>query len=313
MAEEVQDRQEEVVVPEAPEPVDYVTLTQDRFRALRAAGELPPQAEPGSDAPVETPADEAPAVDETPAQAETPSETDDETKPPRLQKRINALTRRAKEAEAREAALAARLQALESGPPRPSEPTVPAETAQPDPDDFETHDAYVAAMARHEARALLQEERENEAAQRTLAAQQARLQEARGQLQRSIEEARETYDDFDDVMETSDAEPSPLLKQAVAYNDKAGLLGYQLLKHPDEMERLSAIEQPHTLLRELARFEARVLPDAASEEPAPQVRRTPSAPTPARPPTGDRSGGGTPKRPEDMTYAEYKKYRQRSA
>lgn len=309
MAEETVETSE-VDVPETPEPVDYAAVTQDRFKALRAAGSLPPQAEPGSDAPAETPADPAPAVDETAPPAETPSETDtdEDAKPPRLQKRINTLTRRAKEAEARNEALEARLLALERGTQQPSTPATEPQTGPPDPDDFETDDAYNRAVARHEAREILREEREQDAVQRQLADQDAQLQQARRQLQTSIEAARETYDDFDELMETSDAAPSDLLKKAVAYNDNAGHLGYHLLKNPDDMERLNAITAPQTLLRELARFEARVLP-AEPDDPPPPPRRTPSAPPPATPPTGDRSGGGTPKRPEDMSYAEYKKYR----
>jgi len=305
---------EHVDVEHEADPVDYATMTQAEWKAFRRGDTVIEHAELESEPPEEDPVESAPTDDEPIMQAEDLGDVDE--RPSRVQKRINTLTKRTKEAEAlahheREARLAleARLLALEQGQQQPSnQQEHPEPTGPPDPDDYETQDAYVTAVARHEAQTMLREAREHDAMQQRLNEQQAQITEARQQLQASVAAARDAYDDFDEVMENPEVEPSALLKKAVAYNDQAGHLGYYLVKNPDEMDRLNTITSPATMLRELARFEARVLPPEPPETPAPKARRTPSAPPPGTPPRGDRGGGGTRKRPEDMTYREYREH-----
>lgn len=202
--------------------------------------------------------------------------------------RIDELTWRAKEAERREQALLDRLSGKTPAPdsqPDPK-PAAPAEKAKPDPTDFDEgiyDPAYVEALTDWKVDQRIKQSRDEDAAARTAADQQAK----RGER---IKAATEKHPDFEQVVvegaKKGAWDCTPIMAQAMTDSEAETEIAYHLAKNPDEARRIAALS-PLSQVREIGRLEDRLAGTTTTT-----TNPSPKPASDAPPPPGDRARGG---------------------
>lgn len=140
--------------------------------------------------------------------------------------------------------------------------SVPKEV--PSVDQFESPEAYAEALAVKKAEELLN--------QRELQKQRAAIEDAYAERE---EEARNKYDDFEQVAYNPQLRVTDVMAETIKASDNGPDLAYWLGSNPKEADRISRLS-PLLQAREIGKIEARL-----SAEP-PQ-KKTTSAPEPIRP------------------------------
>jgi hypothetical protein len=151
------------------------------------------------------------------------------------------------------------------------QPIAPAEI--PPPEQFASTEAYAEALAQRKAEELL--------AQREAQRQQAEMLDTYRDLE---EEARERYEDFEQVAYNPRLPITATMAQAIQASEVGPEIAYYLGSNPkeaDRISRLSAILQA----KEIGKVEAKVASD-------PPTKKTSNAPAPISPVT-TRSAGGS--------------------
>lgn len=143
----------------------------------------------------------------------------------------------------------------------------------PAPDDFENAQAYAEALAEQKAQELL--------ARREAAKQQAALLEAYKDRE---EEAREKYDDFEQVAYNKHLPVTDYMAQAIQASDIGPEVIYHLGSNPKEAQRIANLP-PILQAKEIGRIEAKLVAE-------PPTKRTSTAPAPLAPVTATRSSSG---------------------
>lgn len=143
----------------------------------------------------------------------------------------------------------------------------------PAPDDFENAQHYAEALAEQRARELL--------AQREAAAQQAALLDSYKDRE---EEARDRYEDFEQVAYNPNLPVTDIMAQAIQASDIGPEVIYWLGSNPKEAGRISRLP-PVLQAKEIGKIEAKLVSD-------PPTKRTSSAPAPLAPVTATRSNSG---------------------
>ena len=151
-------------------------------------------------------------------------------------------------------------------------PTPPPEPLKPD--NFADAQAYADAMAERKAQELL--------AKREAEAEQAAMLEA---YQDREEEARNKYDDFEQVAYNPKLPVTETMAQTIQASEIGPDVIYWLGSNPKEAERIARLN-PLLQAREIGRIEAKI----ASNPPA---KKTSTAPAPIAPVTA-RTASGTP-------------------
>jgi len=144
----------------------------------------------------------------------------------------------------------------------------------PKRDDFESYEDYIRAdaqfTARQEAKKTLEAEREaqnrqkEEESERSLYAQYEARKEA----------ARDKYEDFDDVVYSTDAPVTPVMARALIESDLGADVMYYLGNHPEEAERISKLTQVRQLT-EIGKLELKInepIKPSAAPEPIKPVK-----------------------------------------
>jgi hypothetical protein len=153
--------------------------------------------------------------------------------------------------------------------------TPPAPPPEPlKPDNFADAQAYADAMAERKAQELL--------AKREAEAEQAAMLEA---YQDREEEARNKYDDFEQVAYNPKLPVTETMAQTIQASEIGPDVIYWLGSNPKEAERIARLN-PLLQAREIGRIEAKI----ASNPPA---KKTSTAPAPIAPVTA-RTASGTP-------------------
>jgi hypothetical protein len=152
---------------------------------------------------------------------------------------------------------------------RPKAPAAPAEPVSQD--KFESVEAYAEALATQKAEQLLQ--------QRELERQQAALVESYHEKE---EQAREKYDDFEQVAYNPSLKISTVMAQTIQASEIGPDIAYFLGSNPKEADRISRLS-PFLQAKEIGKIEAKV---AAS----PPTRKPSSAPAPIEPVAARASG-----------------------
>jgi hypothetical protein len=216
-----------------------------------------------------------------PGKAASKKEEDEEPLPKGVQKRLDRLTARLKEAEEQ---LRTRRGEPEKEKP---EPAKAASSADPEPQlkDFKDWDQWNAAhnrwLVRDEQRQIQAKEAEREAQESAKEIYDAHLSR--------LDEARGTHDDFDDaikgmpVFEFSSPQANQAFQMALVDSEFSGELMYHLAKHPEDMAKFANLS-PQGVQRMLGRLEARLFPEGTSSVAAraKPVSRTPKPTTPVR-------------------------------
>lgn len=172
--------------------------------------------------------------------------------------------------------------------------------SEPNPDDFETHAAYVKAVTKwaissHESEKA-QKTKEDEVVQ----SHQSRL----NSYHEKVNEFKASVKDFDDVMEdVADIKVSSMLNDALLSSDLGPQLLYELSKNKSELERINSLPDYKALI-EIGKFEERIS-KASSKKETVSVSKAPAPISPV----SSASTGKMSKSLEDMDFQEYKRAR----
>ena len=162
-----------------------------------------------------------------------------------------------------------REQALRLAEQQAKQPVAPP----PAPDDFENAQAYAEALANQRAQELL--------AQREAAQQQAALLESYKDRE---EEARDRYEDFEQVAYNPNLPVTDVMAQAIQASDIGPEVIYYLGSNPKEASRISRLS-PVLQAKEIGKIEVNLTSN-------PPVKKTSTAPAPLAPVTATRSNSG---------------------
>jgi hypothetical protein len=139
------------------------------------------------------------------------------------------------------------------------------------PEQFDSTDAYVEALAAQKAEQLLE--------QREQRRQQSELLESYHDRE---EKAREKYDDFAQVAYNPNLPITDVMAQSIQSSDIGPEMAYHLGANPKEAERISRLS-PILQAKEIGKLEAKLAAD-------PPVKKTSNAPTPISPITARSTG-----------------------
>lgn len=152
--------------------------------------------------------------------------------------------------------------------------TAPVVAADPRPEQFDSTESYADALALKKAEQLLYE--------RDVQRQQT---EILGAYHDKEEEARNKYDDFEQVAYNPSLKITTVMAQTIQSSDIGPDVAYYLGANPKEADRISRLA-PYVQAKEIGRIEAKL----ASE---PMVKKTSSAPPPFTPVTPSSKGAST--------------------
>ena len=153
----------------------------------------------------------------------------------------------------------------EQAPPPPP----PAEAITPD--KFSSPDAYAEALAAQKAEELLR--------QREMQKQQREILDAYSERE---EEARNKYEDFEQVAYNPSLPITTVMAQTIQASDIGPEVAYYLGANPKEADRISKLA-PFLQAKEIGKVEAKLAAD-------PPVKKSSSAPAPISPVTAKTSG-----------------------
>lgn len=202
-----------------------------------------------------------------------------------VQPRIDELTRKARENEREAAYWRQRAESVEA------QKSAPAAPVKPTPDKFTDYNEYVEALADFKADEKVDAKfkaHDEEASKRQI------LEKRASTWAEQVTALKSTIPDYEEVMQASEVSVSDHVKAAIEDSDKGAALVYHLATHPDIAERLNKLGELGAA-REIGRIEASLtkpvsteLVEETDETPAP-VRKTTSAPPPAKPLSSGRS------------------------
>lgn len=230
-----------------------------------------------------------------------------------FQRKIDKLTGRAKAAERERDETRAELERLKAerggGEKRQEQAesrTEEAAPAEPNPDDFETHQAYVKALVKWDRENA---DREKESKQK-VEQEQSRRQKNVDAFNASLSEAKAKHKDFEEASTALDDVFLPGHVVGLIYeSENGGELSYQLAKHPEELKRICALA-PAAAAREMGKFEAKHLSAPAQSEPKKKEPKTTKAPAPVTP-VGSKGSATAAKSiySENLSQKEYERLR----
>lgn len=139
------------------------------------------------------------------------------------------------------------------------------------PDRFESTDAYAEALATRKAEELLR--------QREMQKQHREILDAYSERE---EEARNKYDDFEQVAYNPSLPITTVMAQTIQASDIGPEMAYYLGVNPKEADRISKLA-PFLQAKEIGKIEAKLAAD-------PPVKKSTSAPAPISPVTAKSSG-----------------------
>lgn len=227
---------------------------------------------------------QTPAPVETDAQQQQEEQARDEKgRFAPAQRRINELTREKYEARRQVDALRSELEQLRQEQSRAS---------QPAPDPQEDPKAFIAYLAREEARKLIESERTVSAQQQEQARFQSLAQQHQGRAAQYAAEHPD-YPEAEDAV-VSMLGQDPMLAEVLMSSEHGPMVVHHLGTHLDEVVQLASMP-PHLRIAHVARLEARLS--------APKPKPVTNAPTPT--PTLGGSGPVVTKDPTRLTDAEW--------
>jgi hypothetical protein len=212
------------------------------------------------------------------------------------QKRVDRLTARNKQVEARAAELEAELNSIKSKQTtttaQPAKPA--AKPGEPRIEDFENVNDWF------DARADWKRERERQAEQST--AKQQETRELWDAHNNRLSEARAKYDDFDEISKTfGDITIPQSAALAIVEQPNSADIVYYLANHTEEAKNLNDL-RPMQAIAAIARIS-----DKLKAPSAPKPKPSSQAPQPIRPVGSGATGSNV--EPGQMSYQDYKRYR----
>jgi hypothetical protein len=239
---------------------------------------------------------------------DTDDAKDDEGKPKKkgFKKRIEKLSRRLsdKEREAeywRAEALKSQGANQETQPIKAKENASQPDADKPKADDFDSHEAYVEALADWKVEKKLKE-KETKAKEAEVKTQ---YQEQVTHFQKKVLQFQASREDFQEVLEdVDDIQMSPAVREAILTSENGPELMYELAKNRTEYERICSLPAV-SAAREIGRFEARIQTPESPK--VVKETKTTKAPKPLSP-VGTKTAAVS-KSMDDMDYDEFKRAR----
>lgn len=291
-----------------------VTSTTDSAEdVLKAQGsKTTPDAvksEPAEKLASETPKESEPLI-ENESKEDEEKDSDDEKSEDKPQKKKGGYKRRIDKLITRLSAAdqeaqfwrqeALKKQGVQEKAEKPVEP-LRAE-GKPKSDDFESHEAYVEALADWKVDQKLSA-REQKAKESDLKTEQQKQVSAH--VDRVQVFAKE-HEDFNDLMESVNDIPMSITVQEVILGSEIGPeLMYALAKEPEEYKKICKMPALQAA-RELGKIEARLSKNSSTETPE---LKTTKAPKPINP-VGSKPSAASTKSPDQMSFQEFKRWRQ---
>ena len=201
---------------------------------------------------------EEPAAKVAPAKEEIEEE---EKVPPGVQKRINKVTlaRRTAERE-RDYERAKRLEAEEEL--KKMKAQIPAQD-EPKIEDYEDETSFLKAYSRWSAKEEIRAVREESSREQQTAEEKSAIAQGYNTIDERMEEGREKYPDFDQVVMNKEVPISDPMVDILAESEDAADVLYYLGKHPDESAEIAALS-PVAAAHRLGRIAERLKMPAAS-------------------------------------------------
>lgn len=188
---------------------------------------------------------------------------------PGYQKRIDKLTQRNSQ-------LQARLERLEAEQQQRNKPADPAPVDDsPKEEDFGSAAEYVKAVAAHAVKTD-REARQKEERERASAQAATELQKT---VQQRLNEFRKAQPDFDDVMDDAAFNTSQLMAHELQESEVGPAILYHFAKNPEDANRIAEMTDPRKVATEIAKIEVRLSSAPAAPSQAPK----PSSPEPIKP------------------------------
>jgi len=171
---------------------------------------------------------------------------------------------------------------------------------KPNPDKFDTNAEYIDALTdwKIEQREI---KAKTEAEKAKVLTEKQKVAET---FQSRVSEFQKDHADFDEVIEACEVDLSKDLQGLIVESEIAPQLMYELAAKPEEIERLNKLSGLQ-LAKELGKLEFQLSKDSESK---PKEKKHSKAPQPIKPVT--RSGSTASTTPEDMSYEDYKKWRE---
>jgi hypothetical protein len=169
---------------------------------------------------------------------------------------------------------------------------------------FDTHDEYLEALTewKIEQRETDRETKKREVELKTQ--QQSQVQS----FQAKVKDFAKSTEDFNDVVsEVDDIALTAGLQEVLISSEVGPELMYELAKNRKELERINALG-PLAAAREIGKIEARL---SKSQSPSKEAKQT-KAPQPISP-VGNKGSGKAAKNPDNMSFSEYKIWRESRA
>lgn len=220
-----------------------------------------------------------------------------------VQKRIDQLTREKAELQRQLDAAKAPKEPQKDEPKK--EPAKTEKDAEPSPEDFDTQADYMKALSKWAAKQARNEEK----AERAKEAETARQNEVVDNWKKQVEAAKAKYKDWYDVM--GDVEIGNAVARALVETPDGAEIAYYIGKHPEEAEALKNLTKEREVGMAIGELRAKMRPaqkssgDKGKEPEEPQTKEKPAPITPV----SGTSTGNVSKAPKDMSYKEYKAYR----
>jgi hypothetical protein len=179
--------------------------------------------------------------------------------------------------------------------PEPQPQAKPADEA-PLRESFDDYESFLEARTAWITKQAIKAERETERKQSAEQARATEAQQLQARYQESVEAARASMPDFDEVVESADIPITEHIRSALLDSDVAGKLTYHLAKHPEEVERISRLSP-------VAQIKAIAMLESSFSQPA----KTTKAPAPIKPIGASSSSTKDPARMSMVDYREWRK------
>lgn len=175
--------------------------------------------------------------------------------------------------------------------------------AKPKVDDFDSIEEYTEALTDWK---ISQKQKEFERKEIETKAK-AEFKNQFDSFQSKVAEFSKTQDDFNEVIEDVDDIPLSVgLQESILTSDVGPQVMYELAKNREELERINRLS-PIAQAREIGKIEARLSGKPSDKKEA----KVSKAPAPVSP-VGTKGSLKTTKSPDEMTFQEYKKWREQN-
>jgi hypothetical protein len=239
------------------------------------------------------------------------SESEQGEKEPWQNKRIAKLTAEKKQTQKQLNEVLARLDAIEKGSPLKAEVKAPVaevkDVPKPKPEQFASYEEFTEALAGWKLEEKLGKIRKDDDDARTAKTQQDAANAVIQKYNERLTDAKERYDDFDDVVGKTTQVPEGAVR-AIIQLENGPDVAYYLGQHPEICKKLMGMDQI-AAIAEVGKISQALVPNEEVEEeaPHPAQRIMTRAKEPIRPVGASSTKSSVPI--DEMPYNEYRRIR----